>query len=197
MRLLLALVFFFSFSVSFAQNRAFVIQNVWDNDLNNYNPKNFFENLFFELKNKLAVREFIGDPSQLSVGGADANWNKKVASQIVERNTAADSIYYIALTSQLKLPTVNLGKFLFKNPPRSSKLIFAYHIYNGAGVELLADTIINRGCLTNSIDEEKGNKFFYSDFSSFNRDMNCHFDYIRKQLDSKAFIKKSKVVKTN
>lgn len=179
-------------NLSFSQNRAFVIQNIWDNALNNYNPRNFFENLFIVFKDKLHVREFVADPSNVTVGGIEAEWDKKVKSLIVERNTAADSIYYIALSSQLRLPTINLGKFLFKNPPRSSKLVFTYHVYNGSGTEILGDTIINRGCLTNTIPEGKSNKFFYSDFSSFNKDLNCHLEYIRAQLQQKQIAKKSK-----
>lgn len=173
--------------LSFSQNKAFVIQNSWDNDLNNYNPKNFFESLFAELKTKLSVQEFIGDPSKLNVGGIDADWSKKVVTQIKERNTGTNDVYYVALTSQLKLPTINIGKFIFKNPPRSSKLIFSYHIYNGVGTELLGDTIINRGCLSATIPEGKNNKYFYADYDSFTDDLKCHFDYISKQLHETVF----------
>lgn len=191
-KFMLVLVLMFFSKLSFSQNKAFVIQNIWDNNLNNYNPKNFYTSLFDLFKTTLAVKEFVADPTKLSVGGIEADWDKKVSSEIVRKNAPADSIYYIAFASQLRLPVINLGKFFFKNPPRSSKLIFTYHVYNGAGTEILGDTIINRGCLTNSIQDGKSSQFFYSDFNSFNKDLMCHLDYITQQLRERQLPKKGK-----
>ncbi len=41
-------------NISFGQNKAIVLQNVWNNELNNYNPKEFIDKVYSLLKEKLA-----------------------------------------------------------------------------------------------------------------------------------------------
>lgn len=189
----LLLLFSFSFcNISFSQNKAFIIQNLWNNDLNNYTPTEFLTQLFTLLKDKLHVNEFIDSRIILESNSAE-DWNKKVESYIRERNLPRDSAYFIAIASELKLPAFNLGKFLFKNPPRTSKFIFMYHIYDGSATEIISDTIINRGCVSNTV-SEKGSKYFYTDYQSFTRDMQCHVEIIRQRLEGKIIPKKQKLL---
>jgi hypothetical protein len=108
------------------------------------------------------------------------------------RKAAGENAYFIAITNDLRLPAFNLGKFLFKNPPRSSKLTFTLHIYDTTGVEVIGDTIVNRGCLVRTIDEQKGSKYFHSDYNDFVSDMMCHLAVIRKVLQEKPLAKKQR-----
>jgi hypothetical protein len=187
------LLLFLSFSqISVAQNKAIVLQNVWNNDLNNYNPKEYVEKLFDLLKAKLLVKDFIADAKNLTVNSRADTWDKNVKEQIRAGKAAGENAYFIAVSSELRLPVFNLGKFLFKNPPRSSKLTFTLHVYDSTGSEVIGDTIINRGCLVKTIDEEKGGKYFYSDYNSFMSDMQCHLEVIRKMIMEKPLSKKQK-----
>ncbi|MDB5249141.1 MAG: hypothetical protein JWQ40_3535 [Segetibacter sp.] len=183
--------------ISYSQNKAVVIQNLWSNELNPYNPQEYLDKLYTIFKEKLSVKEFSQEPGSFKTLRNDAEWKKKIVEQLKAKNSPSDSIYYIAFASELKLPTLNLGKILFKNPPRSSKYIFSFHIYNGAGDELMGDTIINRGCVVKSIDGKKGSGYFYSDYRSFMDDMVCHIQVIRKILQEKTFIRKQKQLARN
>ena len=187
------LVGFLLFStLSLAQNKAIVLQNVWNNDLNNYNPKEYVDKLFDLLKAKLAVKDFIADAKSLNATRKDETWDKNVKEQLKEKKAAGENAYFISMASELRLPAFNLGKFLFKNPPRSSKLTFTFHVYDSTGTEVIGDTIINRGCLIKTIDEQKGSKYFYSDYNNFMSDMQCHLDALRKIIQEKPLSKKQK-----
>jgi hypothetical protein len=182
---LLVIVFLFATTVCLSQNKAVIVQNSWDNDLNDYHPKEFLseiENLF---KEKLRVRELVQDFKAFKIGKAEDNWDKKLQEQLKARKNSGDTAYYIAVSSDLKLPTMNLGKLFFKNPPRSSKLIFIFHVYDAAGNEIIGDTIVNRGCLMKAIEKGQSNKFFYSDYESFLSDMGCHLAIIKKRVLAK------------
>lgn len=179
-------------NVSVGQNKAVVLQNVWNNDLNNYTPKEFLDKLYDILKEKLSVKDFVVDPKTLTPGRRDQNWDKNVKEQVNEKKRSGENAYFIAIASELRLPAFNLGKFLFKNPPRSSKLTFTLHVYDTTGVEVIGDTIVNRGCLVKTIDEQKGSKYFYSDYNDFLSDMMCHLAVIRKVLHEKSLSKKQR-----
>ena len=175
----------FTTKMSFGQNKAIVLQNVWSNELNNYNPREFIGRLYQVLREQLSVKQVIEDPKSLQVSNKGNDWDKNTREQLKERSSKTDTAYFITMATELRLPKVNLGKLLFKNPPRSSKLTFTYHIYNGAGNEVIGDTIINRGCLSTTVDEEKGNSYFYSSYESFMNDMKCHVEVIRKEIQEK------------
>jgi hypothetical protein len=160
--------------------------------LNNYNPKEFFDKLNNVFKDILVVKELIREAPEVQTTKGEVGWEKKVQGFISSKKAPADSAFFIAISSDLRLPALNLGKFLFKNPPRSSKLTFTFHIYDGTGREVIGDTIINRGCLINTLDEKKGNRFFYSDYKSFIDDMECHLAVIKKILQEKQLAVKPK-----
>lgn len=189
--LLIFLVFFSKMPL--AQNKAIVLQQIWNNDLNNYNPKEFFNQLYNVLKVKLQVKDFIANERNLASGRKDENWVANVKEQVKEKKAAGENAYFIAVASELRLPAFNLGKFLFKNPPRSSKLTFIFHVYDSTGTEIIGDTITNRGCVVKTIDEEKGSKFFYSDYNNFMSDMHCHVEALRKLIHDKPLAKKQRV----
>jgi hypothetical protein len=180
-------------SISFAQNKAIVFQNIWNNELNAYNPKEYFDKLFAVLKSKLGVRDFIADPKILSLNRKDEAWEKNVKEQLKSISKKDENAYFIAIANELRLPAMNLGKILFKNPPRSSKLTFTVHVYDNSGTEVVGDTIVNRGCVVKTVDEEKGNRYFYSDYNNFMSDILCHIDYIRKILQEKPLSKKQRL----
>jgi hypothetical protein len=186
------LVCLFLTTASLSQGKAIIIQNFWNNDLNNYNPKEFFDRLAVVFKKRLAVKELTSDPASFKTVKIEEGWDRKVKEQVEAKKLRPDSSYFIAISSELRLPAFNLGKFLFKNPPRSSKLTFTFHIYNGAGTEIMADTIINRGCIIKRVDEGKGSSFFYSDHTSFLDDMQCHLSVIERILQEKQFAEKPK-----
>lgn len=167
---------------SFSQKNAIILENLWINELNNYTPKAFFDKFYIALKDKLAVKQIAEDPNSLKVGRRTEDWYQKIREKIKAKNIKPDSTYFIALSSDLRLPTVNLGKFLFKNPPRSSKLVFIMHVFDAAANEVLVDTIVNRGCVVRSLEEGKGSTFFYGSYDSFISDMQCHLEVIKKQL---------------
>jgi hypothetical protein len=166
----------------FSQKNAVILENLWMNELNNYTPKEFFDKFYISLKEKLAVKQVAEDPNSLKVGRRTDDWSQKIREKIKAKNLKPDSLYFIALSTDLRLPTVNLGKFLFKNPPRSSKLVFIMHVFDASANQVLADTIVNRGCVVKSLEEGKGSKFFYSSYDSFITDMQCHLEVIRKRL---------------
>jgi hypothetical protein len=175
-----------------------VLDNLWHNELNNFNPKEFFEKLYGVLKQKLVVKEIDPDGKDYRGGRVDENWESKLKEHIRGRKSAGENVYFIAMATELRLPALNLGKFLFKKPPRTSKLTFTLHVYDTAGVQVIGDTIINRGCVVMTIDEEKGPKYFYSDYRSFISDANCHLEYIKKILQEKPLaIKQRRFVDTN
>jgi len=191
---LVFLLLFISFSlVVKGQNKAVVLQNIWNNDLNNYNPKEYVDKLFDMIKAKLGVKDFVADAKNLTSTRKEEGWEKSIKEQVKERKAKGENAYFIAIASELRLPTFNLGKFLFKNPPRSSKLTFTLHVFDSAGTEVIGDTIINRGCQVKTIDEQKGSKFFYSDYNNFMSDMQCHLDAIRKMIQEKPWAKKPKL----
>jgi hypothetical protein len=197
-RVFIFFLFIISISnLSNAQTKVVILDNLWHNELNNFSPKQFFENLYGVLKQKLLVNDIVTD-SKVYTGGLKAeNWESSLKEQIKEKKSSAENLYYVAMASDLRLPAVNLGKFLFKKPPRTSKFTFTLHVYDTAGVEVIGDTIINRGCLVKTIDEEKGPKYFYSDYNSFISDMDCHLKYIGKILQEKPVtIKKSSFINT-
>ncbi|MCW3112404.1 MAG: hypothetical protein JWR18_800 [Segetibacter sp.] len=187
------LLIFLAFSkMSLSQNKAIVLQHVWNNDLNNYSPKEFLNQLYEVLKAKLQVKDFIADERSVTSGRKDGNWDNNLKEQVKEKKAAGVNAYFVAVASELRLPAFNLGKFLFKNPPRSSKLTFTFHVYDSTGTEIIGDTIINRGCVVKTIDEEKGSKFFYSDYNNFMSDMHCHLEVLRKLIQDKPLAKKQR-----
>jgi len=174
---------------SIAQNKAIVLQSLWNNDLNNFNPKEFFDELYEVLKSKLAVKELTIDAKSLTGAPKDQTWEKSVREQVKAKQAAGENTLMVVLATELRLPTFNLGKFLFKNPPRSSKLTFTLHVYDTSGIEVMGDTIINRGCTVRTFDETKGARFFYFDYADFISDMKCHLEYIARVLQEKPISK--------
>ena len=77
-KLVIFLFLAFSSNVLLAQSKAIVVQNLWNNDLNNYNPKEYFDKLFGVLKAKLAVKDFVADPAALSINRKDEAWEQNV-----------------------------------------------------------------------------------------------------------------------
>jgi|GEM_PF-6747316 len=189
---LLVLLFLAFVNISFSQNKAIVVQNIWNNDLNNYTPKEYLGKLYNLLKEQLAVKDVVEDAISIKSIKANGDQYKQVKDQIKVKNAAGEHAYFISIATDLRLPALNLGRFLFKNPPRSSKLTFTLHVYDSTGTEVLGDTIINRGCLVKTLDEKKGSRYFYSGYQNFMEDMQCHLDYIRKILVEKAFVQKQK-----
>ncbi|MGI8637059.1 MAG: hypothetical protein ACR2KZ_16825 [Segetibacter sp.] len=190
---IILLALFFSSNVLSAQSKAIVIQNLWNNDLNGYNPKEYYAKLFAVLKAKLAIKDFVANPTAFSINKKDETWEKDVKDQLTAISKTGENAYFIAIASELRLPALNLGKLLFKNPPRSSKLTFTIHVYDPAGVEVIGDTIINRGCVVKTVDEEKGSRYFYSDYNNFMSDVFCHIQYIEKILQEKPLLKKQRL----
>jgi len=192
-KLVLLFVLLLTSVVTYSQKKATVIQNLGYNDLNNYNPKPFLDDVLIMLQQKLEVKKII-DHEGPHAQRVDTNWNSTIKN-IIEKKKASDNEYLIALSSELKLPAVNIGKLLFKNPPRSSKLIFTFHVYNAKGIEVLGDTIINRGCISRTVDPDKGSKSFYADYQNFLDDMHCHLDIIRQRLQIKELPNKQTLFK--
>jgi hypothetical protein len=182
----------FSSNILFAQNKAIVLHNLWNNDLNSYNTKEYFDKLYDVLKSKLAVKDFIIDAKGLSVDRKDEAWEQNVKDQLKAPSKAGEKAYFIAIANELRLPALNLGKLFFKNPPRSSKLTFTIHVYDNNGFEVIGDTIINRGCVVKPVDEERGSRYFYSDYNNFMSDVLCHLDYIKRILQEKPLPKKQR-----
>lgn len=187
--LLFILVFIFS-KLSYSQNKAIVLQNFWYNDLNSYNPRNFFDDMLILLQDKLSIKKIVEETPGPQALKPDSSNQKRIKDLIDKRKASGENAYYITMESELKLPTINIGKIFFKNPPRSSKLIFNIHIYNSGGTEILADTIVNRGCISRTVDPEKGNKSFYPDYQSFLDDLQCHLKVIKEQLQQKKLPRK-------
>jgi hypothetical protein len=185
------MLLFFSCS-SIAQSKAIVLQNLWNNELDSYSPREYLDQLYEVLKQKLLVKELVVDTKAVSAVHKGANWENNVKEQVKGKYAPGENAYYLTLANELRLPAFNLGKFLFKNPPRSSKLTFTIHVYDTAGTEIMGDTIINRGCLVRAIDIEKGMKSFYADYNSFVSDMKCHLAYIRKVLQEKPLNRKAR-----
>jgi hypothetical protein len=174
-----------------AQSKAVVLQNSWNNELNNYNPKEFLDQLLEVLRIKLAAKELDGDAKTIIADKKGSNPDNYTKEQVKAAKAMAGNGYFIFLSNELRLPAFNLGKFLFRNPPRSSKLTFTLHVYDSAAVEIFGDTIVNRGCLVKTIDEKKGPKYFYTDYSDFMSDMHCHLAYIRKVVQEMSFPKRT------
>lgn len=182
---------FLSFSnFSFSQNKAVVLQNGWNNELNNFNPKEFVEKLFEVFKIKLAVKNFIVDVKTSGALLTNEGWEKKLQEVVKEKKMEGIDAYYIGMSTDLRLPAINLGKFLFKNPPRRSKVTFTFHVYDTIGTRILSDTIINRGCVVKTLDDEKGSKHFYSDYNNFMADMLCHLAALRKVIEEMPLTRK-------
>jgi len=167
-----------------AQNKAIVLQDLWYNDLGNYNPRPFLDDVLIALEDKLSVKVILDKTSGPVALRPDSNWEARIRQQILQQKSSDDK-YYIALSSELKFPAINVGKLLFKNPPRTSKLIFTFHVYNGNGAEVLGDTIVNRGCISRAIAPEQNNDSFYGSYQSFLDDMQCHLKVIKEQLQLK------------
>lgn len=183
------LLFLLMFSTAgFSQNLV-VVQNIWDNDLNSYNPKEYFDKLFSIFKDKLGAKDVGQNLLNLSEAQTEEQVHRQIQDQIKAKKLPPESAYFLSVATQLKLPTINLGKFLFKNPPRSSKYIMAFHLYDGSGTEVLADTVINRGCIVTTIND-KGDRYFYSDYNNFMDDMQCHLNVLKKIVDEKVLPKK-------
>ncbi len=192
--LLLLLVIYPMFSQ--AQQKAYVLQNAWNNELNNYTPKEFFDKLFGVLKRKLVINDLVAEPKSLTGNRKDEERDKNIKEQIKIKKEAGENAFFITMVSELRLPAFNLGKFLFKNPPRSSKFTFTIRVFDTSGNEVMGDTINNRGCLVQTINEEKGSRFFYSDYSNFMSDMQCHLEYIDKVLQQKTVARKEPAKET-
>ena len=175
---------------SYAQKKAIVLENLWVNDLNNFTPKVFFDRFYAVLKDKLSLKQIVDDPQSLKATIRTDDWILKIKENIKSRNIPKDSAYFIAISTDLRLPAINLGKFLFKNPPRSSKLFFTIHVFDATANIIIADTVVNRGCVYKSLEEGKGNKFFYTDYNSFLSDMQCHLEIIKKSLQQIALPKR-------
>jgi hypothetical protein len=182
--LLFTLVLSFS-KLSYSQNKAIVLQNLWYNDLNSYNPRSFFDNVLVVLQDKLSIKKIIEESPGPQALKPDSSNQKRIKELIDKKKASGENAYYITMESQLKLPTINVGKIFFKNPPRTSKLIFNVHVYNSGGIEILADTIVNRGCISRTVDPDKGSTSFYASYESFLDDLNCHLKVIKQQLQQK------------
>jgi len=180
--------------LGWTQNKVVILHSLWNNELNSYNPKEFLDKIAIVFKEVLSAKQLVQEGGSFKATRGEAGWDKKVQEQLVAKNARADSAYFVAVSSDLRLPTFNLGKLLFKNPPRSSKLTFTFHIYDGAGREVMGDTIINRGCLVKPLEAGKGSKFFYSDYKSFLEDLECHLAVIKKILQEKQAARKPKTV---
>jgi hypothetical protein len=190
LRLLLLVIAFAFTKLAQSQSKAVVLQNLWYSDLNSYNPRNFFDDVLIALQEKLSIKKIIEEPPGLQSIRPDSSNQKRIKDLIDKRKASGENTYYITMESELKLPTINIGKIFFKNPPRSSKLIFNIHVYTIGGTEILADTIINRGCISRTVDPEKGNKNFYPDYQSFLDDLQCHLKFIKEQLQQKKLPRK-------
>jgi len=176
-----------SFStVSFAQKEAVVIQNRWSNDLNDYNPRPFFDNVFALLADYLNVKKVVEDKSSLIT---EKTADQKVKEKLKEKIAANSNAYYVTLDSELQFPVINFRKLIFKNPTRSSRFVFSFHVFDNTGNELAADTIVNNGCILRAINEQKGRKDFYDSFKSFTDDMQCHTEAIKERLQEKKSLK--------
>ena len=174
---------------SFSQSKAIVLENLWVNELNNFNPKEFHNSIYTIIKDKLELRQIVEDPLSRSALQRDEKWGQTIKDKIKARNIPNDSAVFIAISADLRLPIVNLGRLLFKNPPRSSKLIFTIHVFDAAANQLLTDTIVNRSCIVKTVEEGKGGKNFYTDYEGFISDMRCHLDFIKKNLQQRAMPK--------
>jgi hypothetical protein len=190
-RILLLFILTTSLSiVSHSQNKAIVLQNLWYNDLNSYNPRSFFDDVLAVVQDKLSIKKIVQETAGPEPFKTDTNNVRKIKELIEKRKASGENAYYITMASQLKLPIINVGKILFKNPPRTSKLIFDIHVYNNAGTEILSDTVVNRGCISRTVDPEKGNSSFYADYQNFLDDLQCHLKAIRQQLQQKKLAPK-------
>lgn len=86
---------FLAFSkVSASQNKAIVVQNVWNNDLNNYNPKEFLDQLYEVLKAKLQVRDFIATSGALTYSKKEENWDKNIQEQVKSQKAPGENAEY-------------------------------------------------------------------------------------------------------
>jgi hypothetical protein len=187
--LLFTLVFIFS-TFSYSQNKAIVLQNLWYNDLNSYNPRSFFDDVFIVMQDKLSIKKIVEETPGPQALKADSSNQRKIKDLIDRRKASGENAYYITMESELRLPAINIGKIFFKNPPRTSKLIFNIHVYNSRGTEILADTIVNRGCISRTVDPDKGSKNFYLDYQNFLDDLQCHLKVIKEQLQQKKLPRK-------
>lgn len=164
-----------------AQSKAYVLQNSWTNTLNPFNASPFFEQLFPMLQKKLKVKEIDRNPLSTKINVTEDEF-KEMISKHAKDNTASN--YYIVLNSDLSIPLINLTRVIFKMPTRSSRFVFTINVYNNKAEKILSDTIVNRGCVTKVINQDKM-KEFYDDYAKFRQDLQCHFEAVRKELEIK------------
>ena len=182
MKQLCLLFFVFAFVTSFAQKKAVLLQNLWNNELTNFTPANFLDKLFVDVRQKLGVGTIIHD-SLFFKTPANDSFDSRVANYINARGDSAGT-YYIALASDLRLPLINLGRIVFKQPLQRSRFTFILKVYDEHGRSLMDDTLVNKGCVARPVKEDKPANF-YSDYKSFTTDMDCHLQAIRQQILSR------------
>ena len=173
-----------------AQKSVVVLENVWANELNNFTPKDFFNKFYLVLKEKLGVKQVVEDLAAVKAETRDTTWSARIKQRIKAKNIRNDSAYFVTISSDLRLPVINIGRLFFKNPSRSSKFIFTIHVFDAAANEILTDTIVSRGCVVKSVEENKGNRYFYTDYDSFLHDMQCHLEVIKRSLQQIALPKR-------
>ncbi len=178
--LLCLLMMFLILNTASAQSKGYVLQNTWSNTLNPYNPTPFYEQVFSMLERRLKVKEIERNPLSNKVNVEEDQVKETILKHIKENTQGA---YYITLSSDLSLPLINLTRIIFKSPTRSSRFVFTVNVYNNKAEKVFGDTIVNKGCVLQVINEDK--KDFYPDYDTFKKDMRCHFEAIRKQLEKK------------
>ncbi|TDH27300.1 hypothetical protein EXU57_06840 [Segetibacter sp. 3557_3] len=163
-----------------AQRPAVLLQNLWNNELNNFTPRDFLDQLFADIRRKWRISELIQDTSFLKESGIERTLAKTVKEYISGRNDSTIQ-YYISIASDLRLPLINVGRILFKNPVQRSRFTFIVHVYNKNGSPVLSDTVVSRGCIANPVGENKVRNF-YPNYDSFAKDMHCHLEAIRQEV---------------
>lgn len=180
-RLVVALIaMLVSAQVATAQTKAYILSNSWTSELDNYNPREYFDRLSVLLKERLAVKEI-----ELPTGKVDTtnlrNTDAWVKQQVAVKSPSTN-VLFVVMDHYLKTPTISLNRLLFKNGKETSKLIFTISVYNRDGVRLGSDTIVNRGCIVSQVSKQQGVVSFYNSYKNFISDMNCHLAFIRKTL---------------
>jgi hypothetical protein len=176
----LLLLLFFTTTICTAQTKAYILANQWTNELDGYNPQQYFDKLYTLLKTRLPVKEIIPATTH-TTDTVTVTSNEWVKAQIQSR-FAGNNAFFLVMDHYLKVPAINLNKLFFNNAQVSSKLIFSINVYNADGVLIGSDTMTTRGCIVSKVAKENGVQRFYNSYKRFIEDMDCHLALIRQQL---------------
>lgn len=187
MKKLLLLLKAFSLSQTYAQKKVVLLQNLWNNELTNFTPRDFLDQFFADLKKEWKFSTLTEDTVFFHRTPVADSLNQEVVNYVRGLGTNTDT-YYLSLASDLRLPLINIGRIIFKQPVQRSRFTFIVKLFDYEGKPVVSDTVVNKGCVARPAEGEKIRNF-YPDYTSFATDMECHLVAIRQQVFAKPLNK--------